>query len=145
MRTTNIVDLRVGEKLRSRRIELRLTLATLAADLGLSTSQLQKFESGMERVSAVTLRDFCRRLRVEPSYFFEAILDDEPNGEKDSPERCGQPAVEIAAARAELSRRLNSAFDRVTSPLLRNMIADLVERITRMPAPDDESGDVSER
>lgn len=64
------VDVRVGARLRERRIILGLTQDALASATGLTFQQIQKYEQGKNRISASRLLQFCNILKVEPNYFF---------------------------------------------------------------------------
>jgi transcriptional regulator with XRE-family HTH domain len=68
----NSVDVRVGNRLRLRRTALGLSQEELGRQLGLTFQQVQKFESGSNRISASYLFDLTQILRVPVSYFFDA-------------------------------------------------------------------------
>ncbi len=65
------LDQRIGERIRLRRTELGLTQDQLAAALGVSYQQVQKYENGANRISAVRLWQIGRRLDVPVGWFFE--------------------------------------------------------------------------
>ena len=67
------VDARVGERIRMRRAELGLTQDDLASALGISYQQVQKYETGANRVSAGRLYQIAQRLGVDVACFFEGI------------------------------------------------------------------------
>lgn len=71
--TSQEVDSCVGQRIRSRRQELRMSQEQLAALLGITFQQIQKYEKGINRVSASRLWDISRTLDVPVSYFFEQI------------------------------------------------------------------------
>ncbi len=54
-RSPTDVDRLVGENVRRLRIQRNLTLAQLSAELGISHQQLQKYETGANRLSAGTV------------------------------------------------------------------------------------------
>jgi transcriptional regulator with XRE-family HTH domain len=60
----------IGDRIRRRRIEIGVTQEELAAALGCSYQQIQKYESGANRVSAGNLLRLARRLNVPLDYFF---------------------------------------------------------------------------
>jgi transcriptional regulator with XRE-family HTH domain len=62
----------VGENIRSLRIQRSLTLAALAAELGLSHQQLQKYETGANRLSAGMLSAVAEALGVTIERLFRA-------------------------------------------------------------------------
>lgn len=67
------VDVAVGKQLRTLRKKLNLSQANLAEMLGISHQQIQKYELGVNRISASTLYELAQLLRVPVSYFFEEI------------------------------------------------------------------------
>ncbi|GAB4576018.1 MAG: helix-turn-helix transcriptional regulator [Rhodothalassiaceae bacterium] len=69
------VDVYVGKRIRERRKIMGMTQQNLAAELGLSFQQVQKYERGSNRVGAGKLVQLSRALDVPVSYFFEDIED----------------------------------------------------------------------
>ena len=70
-------DIRAGQRLRVRRRQLGVSQVKLAEQVGLTFQQVQKYERGVNRMSAGRLVQFGRALEVPPAYF----LDDAPEGE----------------------------------------------------------------
>ncbi|MEL6244987.1 MAG: helix-turn-helix transcriptional regulator [Pseudomonadota bacterium] len=70
-RQPSSVDILVGQRLRELRKAKKMTLADLAEDTGVSWQQIQKYESGMHRISAGILWTLSRKLRVPIHTFFE--------------------------------------------------------------------------
>jgi transcriptional regulator with XRE-family HTH domain len=70
------VDVHVGKKIREARLVRGLTQAGVAKQLGLSFQQLQKYETGHNRVSASKLYELSRLLKVSPSHFFQGLPQD---------------------------------------------------------------------
>ena len=66
---TNAVDKTIGERIRARRLELRLSQAYLGRELGISFQQLQKYEKGTNRVSSARLSEMAQVLKIETGYF----------------------------------------------------------------------------
>ncbi len=64
------VDARVGKRIRTRRTELGFTQEHLATALEISYQQVQKYETGTNRVSAGRLYQIARKLGVDVAYFF---------------------------------------------------------------------------
>jgi|GEM_PF-1048546 len=69
-------DKHVGTQIKARRNTLGLTQSNVAEALGLSFQQLQKYETGHNRVSASKICDLATILHCKPSYFFEGIGED---------------------------------------------------------------------
>lgn len=65
------VDLHVGERLRGRRAELGLTQDDLGSALRISYQQVQKYETGANRISAGRLFEMAAALNVDVGYFFD--------------------------------------------------------------------------
>ena len=73
--TASEVDTIVGERIRRRRILTGLTQDQLGEALGVSYQQIQKYETGANRVSAGRLYLLAARLDVAPGWFFEGLTD----------------------------------------------------------------------
>jgi transcriptional regulator with XRE-family HTH domain len=69
----NVVDLHVGKRLRQRRRLLGLTQQRLADEVNIRFQQIQKYESGANRISASRLWALSRALEVPVSFFFEGL------------------------------------------------------------------------
>ncbi|HEY1707199.1 MAG TPA: helix-turn-helix transcriptional regulator [Rhizomicrobium sp.] len=69
----NGVDAHVGQAIKLRRVLLGISQEELARHLGLTFQQIQKFESGTNRVSASHLVALSQALDVPISYFFSAL------------------------------------------------------------------------
>ena len=67
------VDIHVGQKLRQRRWLIGMTQQTLAEKVGIKFQQIQKYETGANRVSASRLWDIAEVLGVPTSYFFDGM------------------------------------------------------------------------
>lgn len=69
--SANPVDVYVGNRIRMRRLMLRISQEKLAQTLGITFQQVQKYEQGHNRVSASRLWDFAKILRVPVTFFFD--------------------------------------------------------------------------
>jgi transcriptional regulator with XRE-family HTH domain len=67
------VDAHVGKRIRHRRWMVGMTQQQLAERVGIKFQQIQKYETGMNRVSASRLWDVADVLGVGISFFFEGI------------------------------------------------------------------------
>lgn len=67
------VDVHVGARLRTRRKELGLSQTAVGQGLGYSFQQVQKYERGVNRISASALWTLALLLEVEVGYFFEGL------------------------------------------------------------------------
>ena len=67
------VDQHVGKRIRHRRWLVGMTQQQLADQVGIKFQQIQKYETGANRVSASRLWDISETLDVPVSFFFEGI------------------------------------------------------------------------
>ncbi len=67
------VDAHVGKRIRHRRWMVGMTQQQLAEKVGIKFQQIQKYETGMNRVSASRLFDISASLGVTISFFFEGL------------------------------------------------------------------------
>jgi len=69
----NPIDIYVGSRLKFRRMEIALSQNVLGKKTGITFQQIQKYEKGINRISASRLYDFSKILRVPVSYFFDGF------------------------------------------------------------------------
>ena len=70
------VDVHVGKRIRHRRWMNGTTQQQLAEAVGIKFQQIQKYETGMNRVSASRLWDIANVLGVDIAFFFEGLEAD---------------------------------------------------------------------
>lgn len=71
------VDEHVGQRIRHRRWMIGMTQQKLAELIGIKFQQVQKYETGTNRVSASRLWDISRAMDVPVSFFFEGLDPDD--------------------------------------------------------------------
>jgi transcriptional regulator with XRE-family HTH domain len=69
----NPIDLHIGQRVRHRRWLLGMTQQQLAQAVGIRFQQIQKYESGANRISASRLWDLARALEMPVSFFFDGL------------------------------------------------------------------------
>jgi len=67
----NAIDRMIAKRLRKRRKALCVTQAVLAASIGITFQQLQKYENGTNRISASRLYLASKALDVKVDWFFK--------------------------------------------------------------------------
>ena len=67
------VDVHVGKRVRHRRWMVGMTQQQLGEAVGIKFQQIQKYETGMNRVSASRLWDIAKAMEVDVQFFFEGI------------------------------------------------------------------------
>ena len=71
------VDVHVGKRVRHRRWMVGMTQQQLGDIVGIKFQQIQKYETGMNRISASRLWDIAQALGVSISFFFEGFDEDD--------------------------------------------------------------------
>lgn len=69
------VDSHVGKRIRHRRWLMGMTQQQLAEKVGIKFQQIQKYETGMNRVSASRLWEISETLGVTIAFFFEGLSE----------------------------------------------------------------------
>jgi transcriptional regulator with XRE-family HTH domain len=69
----NEVDKHVGQRMRARREALKISQGRLGRHLGVTFSQIQKYEKGSNRIGSGRLYQIASFLGVTPNYFFEGL------------------------------------------------------------------------
>lgn len=123
-RSPNPIDLHVGARVRLRRRTLGLSQEQLAAALGLTFQQVQKYERGANRISASKLYETARTLRVAISFFFEGLIDP-VDGRADPLEAAAQRLVNDFLNTAE-GVELAANFVKIGRARLRRRVLELV-------------------
>ncbi|MEM9524174.1 MAG: helix-turn-helix transcriptional regulator [Pseudomonadota bacterium] len=70
---THSMDMYVGGQLRAARTMRGLSQKEVAQRLGISFQQVQKYETGVNRIAASRLFALATLLKVSPSFFFEGM------------------------------------------------------------------------
>lgn len=89
-------DVHIGRKLRERRVGRGLSQAALAERLGITFQQVQKYESGANRIGGSRLWELSRALGVPVGYFFEGLEEGAAAGGAEPP--LSRQSLELARA-----------------------------------------------
>ncbi|PVM83364.1 helix-turn-helix domain-containing protein [Caulobacter endophyticus] len=73
------VDQHVGARIRLRRLVVKVSQLRLANALGLTFQQVQKYETGANRISASMLQAVAQALDTTPAWFFEGLPPTAPD------------------------------------------------------------------
>ena len=76
------VDVHVGQRIRQRRWMLGITQQQLADQVGIKFQQIQKYETGANRVSSSRLWDISAVLEVPVAFFFEGLEGQAPGSDE---------------------------------------------------------------
>ena len=70
------IDRHVGTRIRGRRVGMRISQTKLGQAIGVTFQQVQKYESGTNRVGASNLFKIAQSLGVDVSFFFQGIEEE---------------------------------------------------------------------
>jgi transcriptional regulator with XRE-family HTH domain len=115
------VDKHVGQRLRDRRNEMEISQTAVGDALGVTFQQIQKYETGFNRVSSSRLHQLAAILGVDVSYFFDGAPG------RRVLKSTGSDTDHIAEFTASADgKRLMKAFMRIEDRELRRHVAQLV-------------------
>lgn len=126
-RAANAVDKKVGQRVRSRRLEIGMSQERLAELLGVTFHQVQKYEKGVNRIAVGRLLDIANALEISASRFFDGL-------ERRGVAEDGQDYVNDALATPE-GAQLMALFATIKSQKIRRKVLELVRTLA-----DDEGG-----
>jgi len=122
-RSTGKYDIKLGKRIRLRRVEINISQVELADKLGVSFQQVQKYERGINRVGASRLRQIATALDIPVTFFF----DDDGQGKRASD---GKREVEsLLFLDSSFSLRLLRAYASVKSQVVQRQFVSLIESI----------------
>jgi transcriptional regulator with XRE-family HTH domain len=124
-RAPGSLDIHFGEKLRARRMVMapKVSQSELANALGVTFQRIQKYEKGVNRLSAAMMVRIAEVLKVDVQYFFDEL----PTGAKNNKEI--KTPVLIDMSLAAHGPRLIDAFLKLKSDKLRGAVADLAQTL----------------
>ena len=113
------IDAHVGTQMRKRREALGISQGRLGRHLGLTFSQIQKYEKGTNRIGAGRLYQIAAFLGVTPSHFFIGVEGAAEDGD----------ARHEQDARLDEVRMLNEAFASIRDVETRASVLALVRSL----------------
>ena len=114
----NGIDAAVGLRIRQRRKMLGFSQTELADRVGVKFQQIQKYETGVNRVAASRLWKISETLRVPITYFFEDL--DVP-GFAESAETSADPSLPETSEMIKIFNRLPPAQKLAMSSFLQSL------------------------
>lgn len=113
------VDVHVGSRVRMRRTLLGMTQTDLADALELTFQQIQKNETGRNRIGASRLYQLSHILDVPVAYFFEGLEGDAPAVSPDD-----------VMVKTE-TLKLVKAYDHISDPAVRDALLRMTKAMAR--------------
>jgi transcriptional regulator with XRE-family HTH domain len=135
-RKANAIDAHVGMRLRLRRTLLGIRQEDLAQMLGITFQQVQKYESGDNRISASRLFQLSVLLDVPVAWFFDgASLSTPAIGEAGArPIKAPELSLADAGGRKDLAL-LCRYFEAIADPRLRRKLVAIARVLADVEAP----------
>jgi transcriptional regulator with XRE-family HTH domain len=132
------IDAHIGSRLRQRRTLVGMTQDKLAAVLGITFQQVQKYERGVNRISGSRLYDLAIALDVPMSFFFDDLPRKLATTTPSTPlpgivelEPSMMPREVPLEIRAEVHRLLKSIAQSSIALPTTNPVADRADRAPR--------------
>jgi transcriptional regulator with XRE-family HTH domain len=122
-RAANAVDQRLGQRVRTRRLEIGMSQERLAELLGVTFQQVQKYEKGVNRIAASRLFDISRALDMSVSQFFDGLSNARAKGVSGDSSAIGE-----ALATAE-GVELIQLFASIKNQKVRRRVVELVRSL----------------
>lgn len=123
----NPIDVHVGRRLRQQREMRGMPQKELARRLGISFQQVQKYESGANRISASKLWEAAGVLEVGPEYFFEGLERTGARPRLGAAEASAGYAADGPHARQVLD--LNQSFQQIRDSRVRRQLVQLIKSL----------------
>lgn len=123
-RSANVVDRRLGQRVRARRLELSMSQEKLAELLGVTFQQVQKYEKGVNRIAASRLFDIASALELPIARFFEGLTPVRGAGVQEE----GASFVHDALATPE-GMQLVALFSSIQNTKVRRRVVELVRAL----------------
>lgn len=116
------LDVLVGKRIRTQRLARKMSQSELGKHLGITFQQIQKYESGVNRVGAGRLQSIAKMFELPVSVFFG-----EDSATQDASVETNETVLNfLNTARA---MKLVKDFSRVKDPAMQQAIVALVEKI----------------
>jgi transcriptional regulator with XRE-family HTH domain len=119
-RQPNPRDIEVGRRLRAQRLERRLSQKEFGQKIGVSLHQVQKYETGTNRISAGRLQRIAEVLSVPVTFFFDGQSVTSGGEQVFSP---------LDYLSTEVAVRLARAFSKIENSKIRYAVVQIVECI----------------
>lgn len=123
----NEIDVFVGSRIRARRYALGISQSELGAAIGVRFQQIQKYETGANRVSASRLWAVAEKLGVEIEYFFQGIRP-----VRDSDDGIAKPENQMAFLSDQESMQMMELFHKLPRSQ-RSAVLAIVRSMTEVP------------
>ena len=127
-RTASAIDKRIGQRVRTRRLELSMSQEKLAELLGVTFQQVQKYEKGVNRIACSRMVDIAAALQLPIERFFEGLKS--PIGAVHSDATAASDEIFAASMATPEAIDLQNAFAKLRNPIVRRRCVALVKSLS---------------
>lgn len=128
-RSPNPIDVYVAGRIRSRRTAMKMTQLRLSQFIGISLQQIQKYETGANRIAASRLQMIARILRVPTSFFFDGAPQNPLSDPVPSDTVFPLSDTSSSFPQSRETARLNQHFVRIADREVRRRLIVVVQAI----------------
>jgi transcriptional regulator with XRE-family HTH domain len=121
VRRSGAYDAEIGKRIRAQRLSRGMSQEDLAARLGVTFQQLQKYEKGANRVSAARLREIAIALKLP----IAMLYGNDRYADKTGPGSAGVQEFITSSRAINLLRH----FAKIKDASAQNLVVDLCERL----------------
>jgi transcriptional regulator with XRE-family HTH domain len=113
------VDALVGERVRSRRLQAKMSQATLGEAIGVTFQQIQKYEKGTNRIGSGRLFKIAEVLQCDVTEFYDSV--------RNNPTITSTPFSKFLATNEGVA--IIEAMVKIKSQALRRAVIDIAEKL----------------
>lgn len=124
-RAANAIDRKLGQRVRTRRLEIGMSQERLAELLGVTFQQVQKYEKGVNRIAASRLHDIAASLDMPVARFFEGLAGARASGVAETT----KDYIDDALATPE-GTQLMALFASIKNVKVRRRVVELVKALS---------------
>jgi transcriptional regulator with XRE-family HTH domain len=124
-------DAEVGRRVRSRRLECKLSQTELADRIGVTFQQVQKYEKGVNRIGAGRLQRISEALKVPITFFFgegSIAVASGPLARQAAQGPDGSESI-FSLLQTSGSVRIVKAFHKIKSRKARQLLVEMAEEM----------------
>jgi transcriptional regulator with XRE-family HTH domain len=133
-RRAGAIDAQIGKRIRQVRSSKRMSQEDLARRIGISCQQLQKYESGANRISASRLVQLADVLDVQIALFLRDQGSEAPTG-RVTTDQVGNDAASMSTGCEDLLKLVNS-FCSIRNPASRAKIVEMTMFLAGLESAD---------
>lgn len=118
------IENHIGKQLKMLRLSQKISQKDLGNQMGITYQQVQKYETGLNRISVSRLWQFCNIFSITPDFLFEGVLNVADAGEALN----GLIPNNVATSQ---DMKLMLAFKKIEDSDKRNLVIKICEAFER--------------